>query len=161
MEYIFDPVELDLDYWQYLYYFIYQPVQTFVYNQDTNKPNRDYTRQFKKNMERAVERYSIGLQDKVINITREKLVELEKAIEENPPQVYDEKLGITKYYHVEYYWQAENSKNTCDVCKSRNGKKLSTIKDLKTHWNCRCTMLEHSWWTDDNGKIFDEKLKVL
>lgn len=149
-----DPTELDLDYWQYLYYFVYRPVQTFVYNPEN-------TRQFHKNMERAVEQYSVGLKDKVITNTREKLVQLEKAIKEHPLEVYDEKLGITKYYHVEYYWQAENSKNTCEVCKSRNGKRLASIKNLKTHWNCRCTIIEHSWYTDKDGKILDEKLKVL
>ena len=56
-----------------------------------------------------------------------------------------------------YIWHSENSENTCDVCKSLDGKEFDFYEEIpeRPHPNCRCTVeiVEESSSNDDSGTM--------
>ena len=44
--------------------------------------------------------------------------------------------------HNKYIWHSKNSENTCDVCKSLDGKEFDFYEEVPEcpHPNCRCTV---------------------
>lgn len=59
-----------------------------------------------------------------------------------------------------YIWHSENSENTCDVCKSLDGKEFDFYEEVpeRPHPNCRCTVeiVEESSSNDDSGTMTEE-----
>ncbi len=56
-----------------------------------------------------------------------------------------------------YIWHSENSENTCDVCKSLDGKEFDFYEEVpeKPHPNCRCTVeiVEEISSNEDSGTM--------
>ena len=142
--------DLDLDAWEYLLYFTYEPLTRFLYNKEVQP-----SRVFEKNMEKAIEKFCIGLREKAIVTIRNRYKELAEELKSYT--ITDGDLT----YHVEFIWRTENGENTCDVCHSYNGKRLETIKNIHPHFNCRCYIEKHSWYTDKDGKILYENVEIL
>ena len=59
-----------------------------------------------------------------------------------------------------YIWHSENSENTCDVCKSLDGKEFDFYEEVpeRPHPNCRCTVeiIEDTSSNDDFEKVSEE-----
>lgn len=147
--------DMDMDVWEDMLYFAYNPLTRYLYNKDVQPKSV-----FEKNMDKVVERYTIALREKAIVTIRNKYKEVAEELSKQTIHAYDEKYGDLEY-HVEFLWQTENRKNTCDVCHSYNGKRLEEIPGLHPHFNCRCYILKHSWYTDKNGKILYEDKEIL
>lgn len=84
---------------------------------------------------------------------------------ENSQALKHEISGLVDYAtHVKYKWISESGKNTCEKCKSLDGK-VFDIKDLpkRPHPNCRCRIEEISVVEGQVSKLYgyrDEKFNM-
>jgi hypothetical protein len=147
--------DMDLDVWEYLMYFTYEPITRYVYNREYSPEQR-----FEKNMDRACEKYGIGMREKVIIGMKNKCKEVQRYYSDHKITDWDPEYGDL-LFHVEYLWETEGGTKTCDVCHSYDGKNIEEIENLHPHFNCRCMIKQHTWWTDKNGKVVKESEKIL
>ena len=151
LEYLEDGAPLDVELFDYFYYFTYQPLYRYINNSQV-QPQKV----FERNMDRALEKYIISQREHYIQNMRNNIKKIDELIKQYPVTMRDKEHGILTY-HVEHIWIAEKSKSTCEVCNKNDGKNILDIKKLNPHFNCRCEILTHYWWEDKKGQKFYEK----
>ena len=57
--------------------------------------------------------------------------------------------------------QNTDSKNSNTGENNLIDENIEEIENLHPHFNCRCMIKQHIWWTDKNGKIVKESEKIL
>lgn len=151
-EYWIDPFEL-------YYYYSINAIQRYVYNYyDDNRRYDPST--FERNMKKVVTNYGNTIRTKGVQIVRKEAEKVMEYVDEYSPMIYDVELERDLVYHIEYIWRTLGH-NPCEICKSYDGKNITTVNLNKAHWNCMCALEIHEWYEDEDGGIYYENTRIL
>lgn len=148
------------DYWpdqfEVYYYYSIGLLTRYSYNFYDDKYDGKV---FDRNMGKVLLQFGNLYFQKGIELARREAVLVQDYVEKYKPTVWDNKTNQELTFHIEYTWKTNNRK-PCEFCKEHNGKPLNN-KSIHSHWNCRCDIQEHTWYTTKNGEKLYEETKIL
>lgn len=145
-----DPYEL----W---YYYMNNYVMRYVnnyYNYEKYSPKL-----FEKNMVKALHNWCNTQKEKAVEFARTETQVIEETFGSYDTEVVISPTKIGSF-EIVYIWITTHA-DACEKCLKNNNKHISKLKNLHTHWHCRCQIKQIITITDENGNILKESKKTL